>query len=226
MGSSVGGPAFQDLTGRARIRDAALHSFADRGVEGTTIRDIAREAGVSGGLVRHHFGSKDDLRTACDSYVLSQLMRIKEQAVVEGEIADPGFIKASQPALLVIFRYFARSMLDGSPSADAMFAEMVELAEHWLADHHPGKMSDPSAYAALLVAMEIGTLVMAGPLSRALGADVFEAEGHLRLARAKVDFYSKPLLGPELARNAHAALEQLQAGSSPPKRRSRTLRAR
>ena len=79
--SSVAERSAEDLTARARIRDAALRLFAERGMDGATIRDIARAAGVSAGLVRHHFGSKDGLRAACDSYALDQIMRIKEQAV-------------------------------------------------------------------------------------------------------------------------------------------------
>ena len=81
MATSLGERAAGDLTARARIRDAALRLFAERGVEGATIREIAEAAGVSGGLVRHHFGSKDDLRAACDAFALDQVVRIKEQAV-------------------------------------------------------------------------------------------------------------------------------------------------
>ncbi len=44
-----------DLTARARIREAALRHFAEEGYERATIRAIAATAGVSPGLVRHHF---------------------------------------------------------------------------------------------------------------------------------------------------------------------------
>jgi AcrR family transcriptional regulator len=209
----------EDLTARARIRDAAIRLIGERGVEGTTIRDIAREAGVSGGLVRHHFGSKEGLRSACDAYALSQLLRIKEQAVLDGQIANPGFISAAQPVMLGIFKYFARSLVDGSPAADAMFDQMVELTEDWFAEHwlagnqlsenQDGGLRDPHAHAALLIAMELGALAMRDQLSRALGADIFEREGHVRWMQAKVDFYSQPLLTPELAAQAHASLDQL-----------------
>src|SRR6266545_3920627 len=166
----VGGPAFEDLTARARIRDAALRLFAERGVDGATIRDIAKAAGVSAGLVRHHFGSKEALRDACDSYALDRAMRIKEKEVKEGK-----------------------------------------LAEHWLARHNPGLSADPRAYAAVLVAMQTGMLMFHDDLSRALGADVLSPEGHLRMSRAMVDFYSHALLSPELAAQAHAAYDHLQA---------------
>jgi AcrR family transcriptional regulator len=225
MASPLPGPAFKDLTARARIRDAALRLFAERGVDRATIRDIAEAAGVSAGLVRHHFGSKDDLRAACDAHALDQLMWIKEQAIVEGRLVSPGFMSATHPTVLLLYRYLARSIVDGSPSSASMFDEMVELTERWLADHHPVDVADRRGYAAVLVAMETGMLAMHGQLSRALGADIFGAEGHLRMTGAKIDVYSRPLLSPELAAQAHAAIERLQAaqplttGSTPPSKR-------
>lgn len=200
----------EDLTARARIRDAALRLFAERGLDGTTIRDIAKEAGVSGGLIRHHFGSKDDLRSACDSYALGQLMRIKEQAVLDGQIGNPAFMSAAHPTVLLTLRYLARSLVDGSPAATAMFDEMVTLGEAWLDQHNPGQIADPRGYSAVLVAMQSGLFMMHGALSRWLGADIFTAEGHLRLTAALIDFYSQPLLSPELAGQARATVRHLQ----------------
>jgi hypothetical protein len=110
--------------------------------------------------------------------------------------------------VLLLYRYLARSIVDGSPSSAAMFDEMVELTERWLADHHPVDVADRRGYAAVLVAMETGMLAMHGQLSRALGADIFGAEGHLRMTGAKIDGYSRPLLSPELAAQAHAAIER------------------
>jgi AcrR family transcriptional regulator len=208
--SAAGERSAEDLTARARIRDAALALFAERGMDGATIRDIAKAAGVSGGLVRHHFGPKDGLRAACDSYALDQLMQIKEQAV-DGQLANPSFMSAAHPTVLLLYRYLARSLVDGSPAAAAMFDEMVELGEAWLATHNPGQMADPRGYSAVLVAMQTGMLMMHGQLSRWLGADIFTAEGHLRLTEALIDFFSQPLLSPELAEQARAAVAHLQA---------------
>ena len=60
----------EDLTTRARIRDAAVDLFARDGFAHVTVRRIATEAGVSPALVIHHFGSKEGLRAACDAHVL------------------------------------------------------------------------------------------------------------------------------------------------------------
>lgn len=45
----------------ARILASASRLFVERGYERTTIREIARAAGVDGGLVVHYFGSKQEL---------------------------------------------------------------------------------------------------------------------------------------------------------------------
>jgi Transcriptional regulator len=208
-------PAFEDLTARARIREAALRLFAERGIDGATVRDIAKEAGVSPGLLRHHFGSKEALRDACDAYALDRLMRIKEQAIQEGQLADPGFLSAVHPTVLGLYRYFARALLDGSPAAGAMFDEMVALGEQWLKRYYPDHSTDPHACSAVIVAMQIGMLGMHEHLSRALGADILSTEGYLRLSRASVDLYSNPLLTREQAAQAHAAFDQLEARRTP-----------
>jgi AcrR family transcriptional regulator len=207
-------PAFEDLTARARIRDAALRLFAARGIDGATIRDIASAAGVSAGLVRHHFGSKEGLRDACDTYALDRIMQIKEQAIGEGQLANPAFLPATHPTVLLLYRYFTRSLVDGSPAVAGLFDDMVKLSEQWLARYNPGQFADPRAYSAVLVAMQSGMLAMHEHLSRALGADIFSPEGHARMAGALVDLYSKPLLGPELAAQAHAALDKVQRGTA------------
>jgi AcrR family transcriptional regulator len=46
---------------RADILVAARASFAAVGFSGTTVRSVARDAGVDPSLVHHYFGTKDDL---------------------------------------------------------------------------------------------------------------------------------------------------------------------
>src|SRR5579884_2729579 len=48
---------------RARLIDAAIALFAEKGYEGTSVRDLAKAAGVNVAAVSYHFGSKDALYT-------------------------------------------------------------------------------------------------------------------------------------------------------------------
>ena len=50
--------------GREAILQAARVEFAKSGFHGTTMRDIAQRAGVSQGLLHHHFQGKDGLWSA------------------------------------------------------------------------------------------------------------------------------------------------------------------
>jgi hypothetical protein len=43
------------------------------------------------------------------------MMEIKGQAVLEGQIAGPGFVSAAQPVVLMLFRYFATGQKQTSP---------------------------------------------------------------------------------------------------------------
>ncbi len=224
MSGPLGAPSREDMTARARIRDAAVSLFAERGIKGTSVREIAAEAGVSLGLVRHHFGSKEDLRAACDAYVLDRLMRLKEEILLDGRQPGAGPMPGAHPVVLFLLRYFARSVADGSPAADAMFAELVGSSQRWVQEHHGGRVADPGAYASLLVATEVGLLVMRAQVSRQLGADILGPDGHLRLSRAKLEFYSKPLLDEGSAELAYKALDRLEREHSV-RRRSGTGRA-
>jgi AcrR family transcriptional regulator len=49
---------------RRSILDAALRSFEEHGVEGTTVDDVRRLSGASVGSIYHHFGGKEELASA------------------------------------------------------------------------------------------------------------------------------------------------------------------
>ena len=61
---------------REDILQASLHLFATKGFHGTSMRDIAREADITEGLIYHYFESKRDLfRAIIDEYSFLPLLR-------------------------------------------------------------------------------------------------------------------------------------------------------
>lgn len=60
----------EDLTAKARIRNTALDLYAQYGEERISLRAVASEAGVTLGLVQHHFKTKAGLREAVDQLVV------------------------------------------------------------------------------------------------------------------------------------------------------------
>ncbi|MDL4817062.1 TetR/AcrR family transcriptional regulator [Actinomadura opuntiae] len=210
------GPAAEDLTARARIRDAALEMFAERGTKGATFRGIAEAAGVSVGLVQHHFGSKQELREACDAYALDTIRRLSAEKI-DG-IGDPGFLAKAMRIDLPVRRYLARALVDGSPAAARVFDDLVDTTERYFTEPLPAGVNAPvttdvHAYSAALVAMTIGTEVLHEHLSRVLGVDTFTPEGALRLRRAFFDIFDDRLLSRELAARARAAIQEYESGA-------------
>jgi AcrR family transcriptional regulator len=195
-----------DLTARARIRDAAIDLFAERGFGQATVRDIAQAAGVSSGLLRHHFGSKDGLREACDEYAMARTAELRAAMLQDGRLSDHAFMGTVQPVAMRLQRYLVRSMVD-NPSP-VVFERMVEAGEDWLAGTDI-KTADPKAYAAVIVAMQIGMFLLRDQIGRSIGADLETPAGHLRMLRAAVDIFSQPLLTPEQTAQAQTALERL-----------------
>jgi TetR/AcrR family transcriptional regulator, regulator of cefoperazone and chloramphenicol sensitivity len=196
----------EDLTARARIRDAAIDLFAERGFGPATIRDIAQAAGVSSGLLRHHFGSKDGLREACDEYAMARLGELRGQMLKDGRLADQAFMGTVHPVAMRLQAYLVRSMVDNPTTA--MFQRMVEVGEAWLAGTQI-KTADPRAYSAVLVAMQMGMFLLRDQIGLAIGSDLSAPAGHLRMLRAAVEIFGQPLLTPEQAAQAQTALERL-----------------
>lgn len=200
--------AFADLTARARIRDAALRQFAAHGIEGATLRGIAAEAGVSPGLVQHHYGSKDGLRAACDAYVLESIRRQARQALDEGRMADPAFLDAAFASAPLVTGYLVRALVDGSPAASGLFDELVRLTEAYLAGVDGG--ADVHARAAVLTAMKLGISVFRDHLARALGVRDLAGEAYARVARATLDILSPRVIRPDLAAQARTGLDRYE----------------
>jgi AcrR family transcriptional regulator len=61
---------------REDILKTSLNLFAEKGFHGTSMRDIAREADITEGLIYHYFASKRDLfRAIIDEYSFLPLLR-------------------------------------------------------------------------------------------------------------------------------------------------------
>jgi AcrR family transcriptional regulator len=181
-----------DLTARARIREAALNQFAVHGYDGATIRGIAEAAGVSAGLVQHHFGSKEALRRACDEAVLD-LVRRKIAATRNGQISDPGFLASLYTAAPPLIRYVARAVADGSSAGAELFDRMTAGTEEFLSATWPERFPEGSTRtrdtAAVLVAQTAGTIVLHEHVARRMGLVPWDQIATPRIGRAQLDVY-------------------------------------
>jgi AcrR family transcriptional regulator len=73
-------------TGRRALLEAAIKVVADQGLRGLTFRTVAAEAGVTQGLIRHHFG---DWASLLEEALLLSLERSIDGGELESD--GPGF---------------------------------------------------------------------------------------------------------------------------------------
>lgn len=164
-GLPAGGvPADADRTARARIRDAAIRRFAVDGF-GASVRAVAADAGVSAGLVMHHFRSKERLRAECDAHLLATIRRLKRENVADAAAGQSFFHKfaaVEQNAPLV--GYVLRSMQDGGPLArefiDHMVGDAVDYTREGVAAGIVVPSRDEAARARYLTLSALGALLL------------------------------------------------------------------
>jgi AcrR family transcriptional regulator len=166
--------ATRELTGdkAQRIIDAMRESVATRGTAGSTFDHVAREAGVSRGLLHYYFGSKEKLlvevvRHDCETRIEAMDERITRAGTVDEIIAAlvlglEEFIEGEPSSPAVIYE-----LLSASRHSDEIRAELAELYRRWRADlaealrvkEREGVVrleADPEAVASMLFALGDG----------------------------------------------------------------------
>jgi AcrR family transcriptional regulator len=108
-----------------------MRAFGEGGIEATSLREVARRAGVSPALVVHHFGGKAGLVEAVDRAAVGRFAA----AFAEGDDAAEGedllSRRASQTAAAMrdnpeVCAYIGRALVEGTPGSGRLFELMVE----------------------------------------------------------------------------------------------------
>lgn len=103
----------------ARIVEAMRASVAERGIAGSTFDRVAREAGVSRGLLHYYFGSKERL--------LVEVVRRESDVRIERLEEAIGGAASAEDVLDALVRSFEEWLGDGP--APVMIYEMLTLAQ-------------------------------------------------------------------------------------------------
>jgi AcrR family transcriptional regulator len=196
--------AAPDLTGYARVRNAALELFAAKGVAATSIREVARGAEVSPGLVQHHFPSKEALRDAVNDHVLSLAAdAFADLPTDSADLLDElsrrvvAFL-AEQPSA---FSYMARSLSDHDPAALRLFDALVEISHaQWSRMAAEGRLhadADLKWAALQIVVLDLGTVLFQEAINRHLPQPFATPEGLERWRVATLGLLRRGLEHPD-----------------------------
>jgi AcrR family transcriptional regulator len=127
-----------------RLLDAALDAFAERGYDGTSVRELARDLGVSHNLIPQRLGSKEQLWFAAVDHGFATLAAALAQTLIDAEDdhADElaqlralviRFIEvnAARPALL---RIITQEATTPGPRLDHLFNRYIDPVREFGSD--------------------------------------------------------------------------------------------
>ncbi|OBF94388.1 TetR family transcriptional regulator [Mycobacterium sp. 852002-51163_SCH5372311] len=128
----------EDLTAKARIRNAALDLYGQYGQDRISLRDIASEAGVTLGLVQHHFKTKAGLREAVDQLVVDYFAHAIADVPAEGSARHVAASRDKAVAQMLcdnppVVNYVRRTFLEPSEDRLHLLDALVDLTRREIA---------------------------------------------------------------------------------------------
>jgi TetR/AcrR family transcriptional regulator, regulator of cefoperazone and chloramphenicol sensitivity len=189
--------AAEDLKAAAVIREAAMRLFAERGAAAVTVRQIAAAAGVSPGLVMHHFGSKSGLMQAVDRRAVAFFEEmISELAGIGAEGASTSLAELFASRLErepAITAYLRRLLADGGEPADEVFGKLFDTTLEGMSALVAAGVARPAGderiRAAFLLANDLALVLLRRQIARATGLDPLSRDGLARWTAEVVDVY-------------------------------------
>jgi AcrR family transcriptional regulator len=148
---------------RAQLLDIGRRLFAERGLDGTSIEEIAAKAGVSKPVVYEHFGGKEGLYAVVVDREVERFITMATR-LLEGEDTMPKFEVAAVVLLRYIqdnsdgFRILVRDSnpASGSGTFASLISDIASQVEYILGDVLRSRGYDPKLapmYAQMLVGM-------------------------------------------------------------------------
>jgi AcrR family transcriptional regulator len=119
---------------KAGILRAARRLFAERGIPDVSVRDIAREAGVTHGLVHHYFSTKEQLAAEV----------IKAEIAFSADVLAASPLSSSADPMEVLRAILRHYLLE-------METSVLLLARAQLAGFEPEKTREPDTPSSLAV---------------------------------------------------------------------------
>ncbi|MEP7021490.1 MAG: TetR family transcriptional regulator [Pseudonocardiales bacterium] len=163
------------------ILAAARGLFAERGFHGTTIRDVATQAGVNAALVHHYFGTKDRLFVAALNLPLNPAEAI-ESLLAAGPREE--FAERFVRFFLSVWRdpvtgQPLRAVLRSAASTEQGAAMVRNLVENVLLDRASSALGVPKLRVAVALSHLLGlvfgaTIVRIEPLASASDDELVE----------------------------------------------------
>jgi AcrR family transcriptional regulator len=177
MTNAAPDPSAVPPNGRERLIEAAIRLFGRDGFDSTSVRALADEAGVSWGLVRFYFGSKDGVRQAAEERVAaSYLARVDAAGRIGSTEELTEIIETQTAGLSEVARFLRRAIMEERPMAADFIRRLLAATDRILKGraltHSEAWMGDPTRS----MVTRLGYLLLAPQIQSLLGRDVYSVD--------------------------------------------------
>jgi TetR/AcrR family transcriptional regulator, regulator of cefoperazone and chloramphenicol sensitivity len=217
--------------GRQRIILAAMKLFGERGFDGASVRDIAAEAGVSLGLLRHHFGSKEGVRAAVGTTVIERFITFLG-GQPENDLVNPLTTMAEESVRRVTedpervragYQYFRRAVFEADEAAREyirVYRSMyTDIAKRLISCGQWRDDIDLEMVVFQLMARDFGEIFLWPYAEEFFGASLLSRQGFARMVAVENELLERgvacPKAAPAGARPRATAKKNVAAASRP-----------
>jgi AcrR family transcriptional regulator len=175
-------------TTREQLLSIAVEMFAEQGFAGTSLRSIAKRAGVSPALLIHHFDTKEALIKEAISKTLGSWVADEKAAMLDDESKQLQNWQAVMAKGATPLNFFRQVLLAGGDYAqrlfDAAVSETEVLLDQMQSTGRLRELSDKQTTALIMTISGLGSVLLMSQIEKTMGGPISSDHVASRLMNA------------------------------------------
>ena len=163
-------------TTREQLLSIAVEMFAEQGFAGTSLRSIAKRAGVSPALMIHHFQTKESLIREAISKTLGSWVADEKAAMLNDESKQLQNWQAVMAKGTTPLNFFRQVLLAGGDYAQRLFDASVSETEVLLDQMQSAgrlrNLSDKQTTALIMTISGLGSVLLMSQIEKTMGGPI------------------------------------------------------
>jgi AcrR family transcriptional regulator len=175
--------------------------FSEKGFNSVSVRDITSAAGVSPGLLIHHFKSKEAFITACIDEVFGEVLSFKTEPNPLDMNTQLNKWKSNPEFYKTPLKFFKAVMSSNSDYSKQLFELILDGSRKVLEDGVKNglvkKPSDLEMTNLVLAVNSLGTILLSDYIRDQLGGEFTDPEYAQGFMQANLEIYTNGVYAPQ-----------------------------
>jgi AcrR family transcriptional regulator len=190
----------RSITARELIQKG-VELFSEKGFDSVSIRDVTSAAGVSPGLLIHHFKSKEEFIKACIEDVFGEVLSFKTEPNPLDMNAQLDKWKSNPEFYQTPLKFFKVVMSANSEYSRQLFELILQgsrqVMEKGIRDGLIKKPSDLEMTNLVLAVNSLGTILLSDYIRDQLGGEFTDPKYAQGFMQANLEIYTNGVYAPQ-----------------------------